>query len=76
MRMTELPKLWIVPGDGEMQVYETEQEDGTPVEMNASLYRQIKAANKKYYKFQILLMDFYNEAVEAQAMRDFIRRVR
>lgn len=42
-------------------------------EMNASLYRQIKAAEKKYEKFQDVLEKFYSEGV---AHPGTVRRVK
>lgn len=55
--------------------------DGPPKEdtdyvecfMNASVYRQIRAAEKKYDKFQDVLEKFYTEGVEHPSS---IRRVK
>jgi hypothetical protein len=47
--------------------------DCLPIDMNASLYRQIRAAEKKYEKFRELLENFYIEAYEHP---DTVRRVR
>lgn len=49
------------------------EEDVVEVEMNASLYRQIRAAEKKYDKFQDILEKFY---AEGQAHPGQARRVR
>ncbi len=69
-----MPRVWIVPTmTGEIDVYETSMADGMAVDMNASLLRQIRAANKQYYKFQAILDKFYLEAVEHP---ETVRRVR
>jgi hypothetical protein len=56
-----------------MVVVEGDDPDGMPVDMNASLLRQIKAADKKYWKFQRVLLRMYTEAYEHP---DTVRRVR
>lgn len=56
-----------------MAVLEENDPDGLPVDMNASLLRQIKAADKKYWKFQRVLARLYAEAYEHP---DTVRRVR
>ena len=69
-----VPRVWLVPeADGEMVMYPYEHSDGLPVEMNGALHRQIVAANKKYWKYQTLLHQFYTEAFEHP---ETIRRVR
>lgn len=47
--------------------------DSVECEMNASLFRQIRAAEKKHEKFQDLLEKFYAEGVEHPST---IRRVK
>lgn len=47
--------------------------DVVEVEMNGSLYRQIRAAEKKYEKFQDILEKFYAEGIEHPGT---VRRVR
>ncbi len=49
------------------------QDDVVAVEMNASLHRQIRAAEKKHEKFQDILEKFYAEGVEHPGT---VRRVR
>ncbi|MFN2638061.1 MAG: hypothetical protein ABR585_13640 [Gemmatimonadaceae bacterium] len=49
------------------------EQDVVEVEINGSLYRQIRAAEKKYEKFQDLLEKFYAEGVEHP---DTVRRAR
>jgi hypothetical protein len=69
-----LPRVWIsVEDSGDLVVHEQDHPDGIPVEMNASLYRQIKAATKNYFKFQRVLERMYSDAVEHP---DRVRRVR
>jgi len=69
-----LPKVWLIPHvDGNIVMSPHEHPDGMAVDMNASLYRQIVAANKQYVKFQRLLDKFYMEAVEHP---DTVRRVK
>lgn len=72
-----MPRVWLVVDKyGEYVVYparpETDEEV-VEVDMNASLYRQIKDAVKKYYKFQDVLERFY---CEGQAHPGQVRRVR
>lgn len=68
-----MPRVWIVPESDRISVVTEEVEDGLPVDMNAALLRQIKAANKQYEKFQNILAKFYIQAVEYP---DTVRRVR
>lgn len=69
-----VPRVWLVPQDnGAILVSPYEDIDGIAVDMNASLYRQIIAAYKKYRNHQDLLAKFYNEALEHP---DQIRRVK
>lgn len=59
-----LPRVWIVVDDPDhLVVYDREHPDGVPVDMNASLYRQIKAATQKFWKFQDVMARMYQEAV-------------
>lgn len=44
---------------GLLSVSTEESWHGVPVEMNNSLYRQIKAANKKFWQFQDKLGEIY-----------------
>ena len=44
---------------GLLSVSTEESWHGVPVEMNNSLYRQIKAANKTFWKFQDKLGELY-----------------
>lgn len=57
---------------GLLGVSTTESWDGVPVEMNNSLYRQIKAANKNFWKFQDKLSEIY-ESTDTGS--EHIRRV-
>lgn len=68
-----MPRVWIVPESDRISVVDEEVADGMPVDMNASLLRQIRAANKQYEKFQNILAKFYIQAVEYP---DTVRRVR
>lgn len=69
-----MPRIWLVIDEGGHVVpVEYEHPNGMPVDMNASLYRQIQSSIKQFFKFQYLMMDFYNEAVEHP---DTVRRVR
>lgn len=69
-----MPRVWLsVDNAGFIHTADSEHPDGMPVDMNASLLRQIRAANKQFVKFQNLLIDFYNEAVNHP---DTVRRVR
>ena len=68
-----MPRVWIVPDTDRLEIVTSEDPNGMPVDMNASLYRQILHANKQYAKFQNILNKFYTEAV---AHPDTIRRVR
>lgn len=56
-----MPKVWIIQDEDtdQMSVSLTETENAVPVDMNASLYRQIVAANKKYGVFQSLLRKWH-----------------
>lgn len=75
-----MPKVWLT-WDQRYQEwvmfdsYEetTDEQDVVEVAMNASLYRQIRAAEKKYEKFQDLLEKFYAEGIEHPGT---VRRVR
>jgi len=72
-----LPKVWIyIDAYGEYVVDTKRPEvDGEVVEcdMNASLFRQIKAAVKKFELFQNVLEKHYADGV---AHPGFVRRVR
>jgi hypothetical protein len=69
-----MPRVWIAYDDDNNLVVDTiENPDGTPVDMNASLFRQIQAANTRFYKFQGILMRMYLEAVRHPKT---VRRVR
>lgn len=56
-----MPKVWLVEYDYGYAVETTENVDGVPVEMNASLLRQIVAAEKKHNMFQHKLSQWYND---------------
>lgn len=58
-----VPKVWISSDEdtNQMEVSLREVEGAVMVEMNASLYRQIEAANKKYGVFQKLLRKWHKE---------------
>ncbi len=62
-----------VEANGMVVPYRTENPDGVAVDMNASLLRQINAAFKQFGKFQGIMLDFYEEAVQHP---DTVRRVR
>ena len=71
--MIIVPRVWLTVEEYGMGMYTEPQSDGMPVDMNASLYRQIRAAEKQYDKFQGIMEKFYMEAVEHP---DKIRRVK
>lgn len=52
-----MPKVWITHDEetDQMSASLNETDNAVPVDMNASLYRQIVAANKKYGVFQKVL---------------------
>lgn len=56
-----MPRVWITynTDSGLLNVSTSESWDGVPVEMNNSLYRQIKAADKNFWKFQDKLSEIY-----------------
>lgn len=68
-----MPRVWLVPNGDDYDVDLQENPDGMAVDMNASLLRQIKAAVKRYDKFQEVLNRFYTEAVKHPKT---VRRVR
>lgn len=68
-----MPRVWIVPESDRISVVLEEVPDGMPVEMSASVLRQINAANKQYEKFQNLLAKFYLQAMQTP---NTVRRVR
>lgn len=68
-----VPRVWIVPELDRLEIVTEEDPDGMPVDMNASLYRQILHANKQYHKFQNILNKFYTEAINHP---NSVRRVR
>lgn len=66
--------MWLVIDQGGHVVpTEYEHPDGLPVDMNASVLRQVKSSIKQFLKFQQVLMNFYNEAAQNP---DTVRRVR
>jgi hypothetical protein len=75
----QLPRVWISadwPVGPEWFVSTTENPNDTfqkPVDMNASLYRQILHAQKQYNKFQEILKGFHAEASKHPTQ---VRRVR
>lgn len=69
-----MPKLWLCMWpDGEMYFETTEPRDENigrvQVEINNSLYRQILAAETKYYKFQAAMEHWYEEAEAGRLKR-------
>lgn len=74
-----MPRVWLSYdfGTAEWQMWDEYPEfassEVAEVEMNASLYRQIRAAQKKFYKFQGILDKFFTEA---QQDAEHVRRVR
>lgn len=66
-----MPKVWLTfnTDDGHMEVRNEECWDGIPVEMNNSLYRQIRAAEKKYWAFQDKLSKWYDQAADGKLRR-------
>lgn len=69
-----MPRVWLAMWpDGEMYVSLTkpleENVDSVEVEMNNSLYRQIQAADTKYYKFQAAMLNWLVEAQEGRLKR-------
>jgi hypothetical protein len=62
-----LPRVWLELTDKGTILVVPHEDDADPsasypVDMNASLYRQILAANRAYMKFQTILMKFFSEA--------------
>lgn len=75
-----MPKVWIGYDIGHGEYYMMDEPPvkhlehlTVPVEMNGSLHRQIRAAEKKMSKMQTLLEKFFYEAHEHS---DTVRRVR
>ena len=72
-----MPRVWIDIEDvneWEFTMSTTQgSETSSPVDMNASLYRQIIHAEKQYQKFQKILAKFY---AEARKHPNSVRRVR
>lgn len=75
-----MPKVWLAYdyGHGEYYMLDAAPTSDTDpqtiaVEMNGSLYRQIRAAEKKFWKFQNLLERFHREA---HLQHNTVRRVR
>ena len=74
-----MPKVWLTwdARYHEWKVWDdrpsNEEQDVVEVEMNASLRRQIRAAEKKFEKFQNILERFYADGLEYPAR---VRRVR
>lgn len=68
-----MPRVWITVEDDGLRLDTEENPDGMPVEMNASLYRQVQHSIRQYTKFQNVLAKFYTEATEHP---DYVRRVR
>ncbi len=69
-----MPKLWLCMWpDGEMYLSAKkpveDKVDSVEVEMNNSLYRQIEAADTKYYKFQAAMLNWFVEAQEGRLKR-------
>lgn len=69
-----MPKLWLCMGL-EGQMYLSHEEPIHPsvgrvqVEINNSLFRQIKAAETKYYKFQDAMLNWYDQATDGRLKR-------
>ena len=74
-----MPKAWIIWNDHYKEWVLCDSKptnsdrDIVEVEMNASLFRQIRAAEEKFEKFQGILEKFYAEGVEHPNQ---VRRVR
>lgn len=66
-----MPKVWLRfnTDDGGIDILTEESWDGIPVEMNNSLYRQIRAAERKYFAFQDKLSKWYDQAAEGKLGR-------
>lgn len=69
-----MPKIWLCMWpDGEMYTSITEPKNPNvrkaQVEMNNSLYRQIQAADTKYYKFQDAMQNWLDEAEAGRLKR-------
>lgn len=68
-----MPKLWLCQWpDGELFLTEREPKQDVrkvQVEMNNSLYRQIEAAETKYYKFQDAMEHWLEEAEAGRLKR-------
>lgn len=66
-----MPKVWLSfnTDSGEMEILNEEAWHGVPVEMNNSLYRQIRAAEKKHHAFQAKLSQWYIEAADGKLKR-------
>lgn len=54
---------------GHIDVLNEETWDSVPVEMNNSLYRQIRAAEKRYHSFQNRLNTWYDQTATGQRKR-------
>ncbi len=72
-----MPKLWLCEWfDGELYFQHTEPVEhsekplrAVEVEVNHSLYRQVKAAENKYFKFQASMEHWLNEAEAGRLKR-------
>lgn len=72
-----MPKVVLLYGpSGHLEVLTPEQAamlppdyDGPEIEMNNSLYRQIKASSGKYWQWQERLANWYDEALNGSLKR-------
>lgn len=60
-----MPKVWLVLNldTNEVDVHTDERPDGSPVDMNAGLLRQVRAAEKRHNQFQVRLNQWYIEVI-------------
>lgn len=78
-----MPRVWLTycNDTGEYVMFDKKPEgrthgDSVVVDMNASLHRQIRAAEAKYWKFQELLEGFYADGELSDDENSNVRRVR
>lgn len=66
-----MPKVWLSfnTDTGEIDILNEEAWHGVPVEMNNSLYRQIRAAERKHNAFQEKLSKWYDQACDGKLGR-------
>lgn len=59
-----MPKVWLyLKDDTTIQMFSEPVEDGVEVEVKASKYRQVQAAEKRWWLAQVTLDRWYHRAV-------------